>query len=56
MKCFWCDGNPVFCVRCDKEIPCMFCEGSGEFTAEPKLPAHQCETVQEIAVEVCAWD
>jgi hypothetical protein len=42
-KCFWCGGQPVTCVLCDKTIPCMFCAGSGEFTVEQKLAAHQCE-------------
>ena len=53
--CFWCDGNPVMCVLCDKAIPCMFCGGSGEFTPEQKLPPHKCEAAEEIAVEVSVW-
>jgi hypothetical protein len=35
----------MVCVLCDKEIPCMFCGGSGEFTPEQKFPTHQCEEI-----------
>ena len=42
-KCFWCEGEPLICVLCEKEIPCMFCGGSGKFTAEQQTPAHNCE-------------
>ena len=42
-KCFWCGGQQVVCVLCELAIPCMFCDGSGEFTPEQKLAAHHCE-------------
>ena len=35
----------MLCILCDREIPCMFCGGSGEFTPEQKFPAHQCEDI-----------
>jgi hypothetical protein len=33
------------CVLCDREIPCMFCGGSGEFSPEQKFIDHQCEKI-----------
>jgi hypothetical protein len=42
-ECIWCSGQSVVCVLCDKEIRCMFCGGSGKFTAEPNYPMHQCK-------------
>lgn len=41
--CIWCGGTgEVVCALCDQLIVCWFCDGKGDFIAEPRKAAHLC--------------